>query len=42
MYDLVDFNGPRRRSVGRPDAYTTYATRIRPAYRVPTTNHRED
>ena len=26
----------------RPDAYTTYASRIRLTYHVPTTNHRED
>ena len=28
--------------MGRPDAYTTYASRIRLTYRVPPTNHRED
>ena len=37
-----DFDGPRRRRVGRPDAYTTYATRIRPAYCIPTPYYRKD
>ena len=28
--------------MGRPDAYATQATRIRPTHCIPTTNHRED
>ena len=42
MHDLVSFNGLRRQGVGRPDAYTTNATRIYPAYRTPAPDHRED
>ena len=28
--------------MGRPDAYTTYAARIRTTYRLPTADYRED
>ena len=38
-HDLVNVNGPRRRRVGRPNAYTIYAAGICHTYCIPTPDH---